>query len=714
MRLRPVRGLTHALICAAAFALVAGLYSLERTGYIGPTLTSWEYFFRDTLTVRGRFNPPDNRLLFLAVDSSSVSLSQLDLQTVFSEVPRDSAEFRALSLITSGWPWSREVYALISQRLLNAGARAVAFDLLLPKPAIGDLKLLETTRQFPDRILLGSNLTVETIGPGQRAWSLALPASTVIDNPHPSHPSIGYVNFWPGYNGVVRTAQYQVTMEQLQTGGTTAGPNAASLFSLAYGIASRIAPPDLRRPFAPKTFRYSGPPGTFPAVPVYQIFVPLYWERNLGNGEALRDKVVVVGPFGNWAHDEHPTPFGQMAGSELQLNSANALLHRAFLRETPGWIAYLLIIGAAIAAWVLAFLVREMWLRLGGFLLLGVGYLFLVKMLLDQAGVILLGIPPILALSVAGLVSFVYDYTSETIEKLRIRRTLESYVSKDIVREVLDNPTSYLNSLGGKRAQVALIVTDLRDFTTMAEEMPSSQLVSQLNEYLSLMVEDIFACRGSVDKFIGDAILAVWGHVNTSGAAQDTLLALEAALRMKETLGRLNESWQKRGLRTFAMGCGLNFGDVVFGNMGSSRKMEPTVIGDTVNVTARLESLTKDYGRDLLIGEAAAELLRDSYALQLVDRVVLKGKTRPLKIFSVIGRIEVSLPPSTRAYLECYDLAHYSYLAGDFASACKHFEMCLKHQPDDSLAKIYKQRCRALMDRAPEGEWNAVHFAAHK
>jgi Adenylate cyclase, family 3 (some proteins contain HAMP domain) len=615
--------------------------------------------------------------------------------------------------MAAAWPWSREVYALMSERLLQAGASAVVFDLLLLKPSPGDAALLESFRQFPHKILLGSNLVLETVEPGRQAWTLTLPVSTVVPDPTPTHPAIGYVNFWPGYNGVVRSAQYQITMEQLE-GGLAVASNSPPLSSLSLLAASKIAKPELSNPLAPRLFRYSGPPGTFPALPAYQIFVPLYWKRNFADGAAVRDKLIVIGPYGNWAHDEHSTPFGQMAGAELQLNAINALLHHAFIQEAPAWSAYLLLALAVISAWLLVLLLPNMWLRLVTFVALVAVYLFIVKLSYDNASVILPGIPPALALCLAGLISFVYDYTAESIEKLRIRRTLESYVSKDVVREILDNPASYLKSLGGKRAQVALIVTDLRGFTTMAEEMASTELVSQLNEYLSEMVEEIFACRGSIDKFIGDAILAVWGHVNSAGAARDTLLAVQAALRMRDTLVKLNANWEERGLKSFAMGCGLNFGEVVFGNMGSSRKMEPTVIGDTVNVTARLEGLTKDYGRDLLLGEAAAELVGDHYVLQLVDRVVLKGKTRPLQIFTIVAPTDIPLSQGQLDYLENYRIAQQKYLAAEFAEADRYFKLCLTYQPDDLLVQIYIERCRALLERPPEGEWTGVHFAEHK
>jgi adenylate cyclase len=332
----------------------------------------------------------------------------------------------------------------------------------------------------------------------------------------------------------------------------------------------------------------------------------------------------------------------------------------------------------------------------------------------NYADTIVLAFPPTLAFGVAVLGSFIFDFTHETLEKLRIRRTLEAYVSKDVVREVLDNPESYLSKLGGEREDVALLMTDLRGFTTMSEEMDSHQLVTQLNEYLSLMVDDIFSRRGSVDKFIGDAILAVWGHVKSEGPAQDVTLAIEAALLMRESLRRLNADWSSRGLRTFEMGCAVNFGWVIFGNIGSSRKMEPTVIGDAVNVTSRLEGLTKEYGRDLLIGEAAADLARAAFTFQFVDKVTMKGKTKPLRIYSVVAKAGAAVEPKTAAYLETYDKAQARYSAGDFKEAKSLFEECFQYSADDPLLQTYVARCVELIERPAEGEWTGVHIATHK
>src|SRR6267143_150345 len=184
---RRFRRLVHAFICAAAFVGIGGLYLLEKAGYAGRTLTSWEYFFRDAVSVRSHFNTPDDSLLFLGIYSTSISLSELDLKTLFADVPTESTEHRALSLMAAGWPWSREVYALLIERLLQAGARGVLLDLLFPKAGPGDEMLQTTLRRFPDRVAVGSNFVSEVIGPGREAWAFNLPSTSVLPNMSPGN-----------------------------------------------------------------------------------------------------------------------------------------------------------------------------------------------------------------------------------------------------------------------------------------------------------------------------------------------------------------------------------------------------------------------------------------------------------------------------------------------------------------------------------------------
>ncbi len=709
----------HGLISIVVFLLLAGIFRLEQSDY-GDRLTSWEYRFRDAITSSGRFEPPDPRLIFLGIDNTSVSFSKVDLEGLYQNLAAGSPERHALDLIAAGWPWSREVYALLAERLLAAGARGVVFDILLPKPGNGDDLLRATLARHRDRIVIGANFTTDLGGPGAESPSFNLPTESIAPNYSPGNPAIGYVNFWPGFRGVVRAANYWTTLEQLEAerrGIILSRPpelTAEAPASLAARAGRWFDAPIPKRPFDLHLIRFSGPPGTYVAIPLYQVFVLDYWQRNFGNGSLIRDKIVLIGPAGNWAHDEHPTAFGMMPGPELHLQSLNALIHHAFLREWPGWAMYVLIALGCLTAWLLTALVTRIWLRLAAFIIVATTFLFAIKLAYDYASTVVPGIPPVLAFAIAGLASFIFDYTRETLEKLRVRRTLESYVSKEVVRDILDNPASYLNKLGGQRVKCALIMTDLRGFTTMSEEMESHQLVRQLNEYLSVMVEDIFASRGSIDKFIGDAILAVWGHLNSSGPAEDVRLAVQAALRMQESLQRLNADWKKRGLRTFEMGVGLNYGEVVFGNVGSAKKMEPTVIGDAVNVTARLEGLTKDYGRSMLIGEEAAELLQEQYKLQFVDRVAVKGKTKPLDLYAVVGRAGGKLDAIMEEYLELYAGAREAYRSRSFAEANLRFQRCLELCPGDTLPSLYLERCETFLRKPPEEDWEGVWIAEHK
>jgi adenylate cyclase len=660
VRLLRSRRLVHALIAVGVFLIVASLHWLDDTGRGLRILKRWEYGFRDMLSREGRLNRPDARLFFLARDSEAMVTSDT---AEFSKDDVPPEDYRALKLMTERWPWSYEVWALLCERLLTAGARAVVLDIVFWQSDRGEAAFQRVLEKFPDRIVLASDL-----GQGQQVKAWRLPASSILPYASPEHSTIGYDTLLPDFDGKIRRALFQTTLEQLHGGLEPDEGVRGAAASLALRAATKLGPVNLSRPFQRHLFRYTGPPGTFGAMP----------------------------------------------GSEIHLNAINALLHGEFLHELPPWTGYLLVALAVIGAWGLTTLVKRTWLRVAALVLLLAGYVYAVILAYNKADTIVLAVPPSLAFVLGTLASFVYDFTQETLEKLRIRRTLEAYVSKDVVREVLDNPETYLSKLGGQREDVALIVTDLRGFTTMSEEMDSTQLVAQLNEYLSLMVDDIFSQRGSVDKFIGDAILAVWGHVKSEGPAQDVTLAIEAALLMKESLRRLNADWKNRGLRSFEMGIGLNFGEVIFGNIGSSKKMEPTVIGDVVNVTSRLEGLTKEYGRDFLLGEAAADLVGDSFRLQFVDKVTVKGKTKSLRIYSVVSRRDAVLDPQMGAYLEAYELAQASYSAGSLKEAKVLFENCLQYSPDDSLLRMYIQRCTALMERPSGGAWTGVHVAEHK
>lgn len=217
-------------------------------------------------------------------------------------------------------------------------------------------------------------------------------------------------------------------------------------------------------------------------------------------------------------------------------------------------------------------------------------------------------------------------------ERDRIRETFGRYVT----RQVADHLMASDQVLGGELVPVTVLFSDIRSFTTISESMPPRELLDFLNEYFTGMVESILDHHGVVDKFIGDAIMAVFGA--PSPEQEDPLQAVLCALEMREKLKSINEDFAKRGLPEIRTGVGLHYGQVVAGNMGHSERMEYTVIGDTVNVASRLEGLTKEYGADILISGQLHELVADAIEAELIEHVQVKGREESVAVYRVIGR----------------------------------------------------------------------------
>jgi adenylate cyclase len=287
-----------------------------------------------------------------------------------------------------------------------------------------------------------------------------------------------------------------------------------------------------------------------------------------------------------------------------------------------------------------------------------------------------------------------------------MRGMLERYVSRDAVREILDNEASFLNTLVGERRSITVLFSDIRSFTAMTESADPHALVAQLNEYFNDMVGIVFAHDGTLDKFIGDAVMAHWGSIATAGVETDARRAVTTALEMRAALAKLNADWKTRGLPELAVGFGVNHGDAIVGNLGCAAKMEVSVLGDAVNLGSRIEGLTKEYGIDLCLGETVAPLVREAFVLRAVDLIVVKGKTQPVEVFTVLGEYAPGTPEP--AWLARHEEAVHAYRRGDFAAAESAWCDVLAAQPGDALATIFLARCAELRRHPPDTEWTGV------
>jgi adenylate cyclase len=381
--------------------------------------------------------------------------------------------------------------------------------------------------------------------------------------------------------------------------------------------------------------RFTGQPReAFPSHSLFEIFVPDYWKHNYKNGEFFRGKTVIIGAEGNWQHDEHQTPFGSMPGPELHLNALNSALHGEFIREMPAGTVELLTGLTAILAVALSLFIGSPGLRFLALIALDTASALGVLYAFNHASFYVPVVAPLTQLNATVLLGMLVDFTQERVEKKRVRRTLERYVSRDLVGQMLDQPDTYEQSLGGILKPVTILFSDIRGFTAVTTQSEPHVLVRQLNEYLSAMVDCVFRFEGTLDKFIGDAVMAVWGNIHSHGDQTDALHAVQAARAMRDELERLNESWKERGWPVLRAGIAVHHGNVIVGNVGSAQRMEFTVIGEAVNVTWKLQEHTKRIGYPFVMSETVHRLLDEQIKTTSLGQARIPGLEIPLEIFT--------------------------------------------------------------------------------
>ncbi len=628
------------LISCVAFAGLGGLLLLD--SYQPFAYVSVRNLFQDTLTRSGRPAQRDPNLVFLAIDSDSISLEETaDLEKLYGLKDANSPEERALRLMCRRWPWPREVYGLILERLVDAGARVVVFDLTFPTATDGDAPFRLALERHKDRVVIGSNFLSAPSRESSTAGTIyTRPADSLVPQTDAADDRVAFTNFWPDDDEVVRRARYSMTFEEAE--GKMSRPGSERFLSLsATALLKGGFPGAVPSDSSGRLLRFvAAPREGFAPRSIFEIFVPDYWQHNFQGGEFFRGKIVVIGAEGNWQHDEHPTPVGVMPGPEIHLNAMNAALHDGFIEELSPWATLGLTAIAGLFAVALSIYIRSPWLRIIT-LAVADGLAFWVAVLvLNRASVFVPLVAPVAELNFVVLLGLISDLTLERIEKVRLRRTLEKYVSKNVVRELLDQPKLYAQSLGGVLKPATVLFSDIRGYSFVTARSDPQALVAQLNEYLTAMVACVFRYGGTLDKFIGDAVMAVWGNTRSEGIRNDAANAVRAALAMREELVRLNRSWGARGLPQLRIGVALNHGEVVVGNIGSPQRMEFTVIGDAVNVSWKLQELTKDLDADLIVGENVMRLVIEEFDLKSLGKATIESLPEPLEIFEVCGLLE--------------------------------------------------------------------------
>lgn len=287
----------------------------------------------------------------------------------------------------------------------------------------------------------------------------------------------------------------------------------------------------------------------------------------------------------------------------------------------------------------------------------------------------------------------------DVTEEKRVRNTLSRYLPPQVAEQVLADPD---NNLGGVSQVATVLFSDIRDFTAISERMGARETVAMLNEYFSLMADAISQQHGILDKYIGDAIMAVFGVPFATGADADH--AVRAALSMLSRLDHLNRVRSRRGQDSVRMGIGLSTGELVAGNIGSPKRMDYTVIGDTVNLASRIEAATKTYGVTLIASGQTLAALGGEYRSREIDHLRVKGKTMAVALHQIFGEQEVMPTGALQAFDEGRE--HYRRRAWDQAVSC--FEEVLREAGVDPVSSMYIERCRTLASMAPSQQWDGI------
>jgi len=375
-----------------------------------------------------------------------------------------------------------------------------------------------------------------------------------------------------------------------------------------------------------------------PTYREYSFYDLFYAEQQLLAGEkpvvdpaAFKDTIVVIGTTAPGLSDLFTTPFpaGKMPGMQIHASVIDDVLSSHFTQPAPVALSVVALAAVALVVAVVS-MFTSLWITLA-VTATALAALVFGSLALFGGGIWLRLAAPALGVAVASFGGVAYQYLVEGREKRKVKLLFSRYVAPDVFHHLMADPSRA--RLGGQRREMTVLFSDIRGFTTVTERGDPEQIVGQLNEYFTRMVHVLFAHRGTLDKFVGDMVMALFGApLEDPDHAEH---AVEAALEMRRELAALNRDWAARGWPTLDIGIGINTGEMVAGNIGSDTIMSYTVIGDAVNLGSRLESLNKQYETHIIISEDTRLRLKGRYHIRALGDVVVKGKTRPVAIHEV-------------------------------------------------------------------------------
>ncbi|MGH7889042.1 MAG: CHASE2 domain-containing protein, partial [Thermodesulfobacteriota bacterium] len=611
------------------------------------------------------------------------------------------------------WPWSRYRLAEIMGKLKDYDPKVIAFDITFSEnesedadralsealekcrnPILGYFFRNDSTEEPPPQSVKQTKRSsiklIKFLGEPKHNFLKEFKSADLNVPEIGAHAKgFGFFNAVPDEDGTVRRAQLLIKYKEeiypsLNMVGMKQFIGGEILLTLAsYGVEGLYLkqtqiPVDERGQFM---INYYGRGGTFPTFSVVDVLsgkVP---------AEALKDKLVLFGATETGIADVKPTPFDPIfPGVEIHATVAGNILDGRFLikNKLTTLIDIALLSILPIMLVLLLMRVQKTFIGFAVFSAFVLLHLLGNYLIFTRLNMLLSALYPALSL---GLVYTLFEgYRNLVIERRNryLRKAFSSYVSPELVAEILQDPDTL--KLGGETKNISVLFSDIRGFTTLSEILHPETLVAILNEYLNPMTQIVMNERGTLDKYIGDAIMAIFGA--PLDVSDHSERACKAALFMLENLDKLNLEWEKRDWPHISVGIGINTGEAIVGNMGTDMRFEYTAIGDTVNLASRLEGLNKLYGSEIIISKSTLDNVDSSqFFVRELDLAQVKGKEQPIAIFELLGFRTAD--PEKAVLIDGFTDALHSYRAQKFHEAWKKFAELLKLFPLDKPSILY-------------------------
>ena len=652
----------------------------------------------------------DTKIIIIGVDDTSLNplLSQEDL-----------LKNPEAAILQQPFPWNRSIYKFVADRLINAGAKVVAFDFVFAGPNDGDWEFYDAIVAHPNQIVLGYDYTFSENEIGETLVQERLPYDDLL--PIDLSNLLGFVNIHRDDDGVLRRAKLVTNIfaenqrfidDPVQNARVTQLAEREENM-LSFGAqAAALVKPAVKNTLPPlfefPVINYGGL-SYFPTV----SFIDLVLEDRFNSQKSVfKDAIVMVGPYSDFFKDVMSTPFGDMYGIETHAHVARSLLNDSFYQTLSfGQNLATLFIAAGLV--LIGNLVFKSALRKAAWILtLLIAYSILSQIAFIHAGHIFPFVSIFTIIAFGGALLLVFDFTISQYERLRLRGYLSRYVSPEIADLLAEDSAELETLLRGANRTIAVMFSDIRGFTTLSEQYSPEALVAHLNDYFESMVDSIHLHQGSLNKYIGDAILAFWGGIYSAGSQQDCVNAVKTALDMGTRMEALNAEWAKLpGRVPLKVGVGISYGTAFVGNLGHSHRMEFAVMGDVVNLGSRLEGATKQYGCAVLVSEKVYQNCCEAFHFQEMDCIQVKGKTEGVRVYSPVGAKEDPEPD----WLDDWRNALASYRSRQFRSAFTLFEALAARESSQAIAaKLYLERCLELEQDPPPENWNYVFIMGTK